>query len=125
MCLFATTYRLEEFTATHQDTLSNFATLLEHPKASSMKEESILKYMAINIFSIHNLLEKNSESIILVIQFLLPMVLGGIQCPAAEKFWKCLVEKMSGQAKFSQGVMSSQGKCSLENSGQGNGMTFR
>ena len=50
--------RLEEFTKVHQETLSYFKTLLQYPKASSVKQENLLKYMAINIFSIQMLIEK-------------------------------------------------------------------
>ncbi|XP_047142553.1 telomerase-binding protein EST1A isoform X2 [Hydra vulgaris] len=49
---------LENFTLVHQETLSDLTTLLQHPKASSIKQESLLKYMAINLFAIHNILDK-------------------------------------------------------------------
>ncbi|XP_065663378.1 telomerase-binding protein EST1A isoform X4 [Hydra vulgaris] len=49
---------LENFTLVHQETLSDLTTLLLHPKASSIKQESLLKYMAINLFAIHNILDK-------------------------------------------------------------------
>jgi len=51
--------RLEEFMMLHQETLSYFKTLLQYPKASSVKQENIMKYMAINIFSIQLLIDKN------------------------------------------------------------------
>lgn len=51
-------FSLEEFTSLHQETLSELTTLLSYTEASSMKEENLLKYIAINIFAIHNLLEK-------------------------------------------------------------------
>ena len=52
------TFRLEDFMNTHQETLSYFKTLLQYPKASSVKEENLLKCMAINIFSIQLLVDK-------------------------------------------------------------------
>ena len=59
VCLF---YSLEQFTTIHQETLSDLTTLVNYPKASSMKAENLLKCMAINIFTIHNILEKQGQS---------------------------------------------------------------
>lgn len=52
-------YRLEEFTYVHQETLSDLSTLLRYPKASSIRKENLLKCIVINIFSVHNIMEKN------------------------------------------------------------------
>lgn len=61
-CKLYTNIGLEEFTSVHEETLSDLTTLLAYPKASSVKLKNLLKYMAINIFMIHNLIEKQEHN---------------------------------------------------------------
>ena len=72
ICITFCFQRLEEFMSVHQETLSYFKTLLQYPKASSVKQENLIKYMAINIFSIQLLVDKNPGKSILRIFMALP-----------------------------------------------------
>jgi len=60
-CKLYTNIGLEEFTYIHQETLSDLTTLLCYPKASSIRKENLLKCIVINIFSVHNIMEKNGH----------------------------------------------------------------
>lgn len=62
-------FRLEEFMNVHQETLSYFKTLLQYPKASSVKQENLLKCMAINIFSIQMLVDKQKGMYVLCMDY--------------------------------------------------------
>ncbi|XP_065055550.1 telomerase-binding protein EST1A-like isoform X1 [Rhopilema esculentum] len=72
-----TTIGFEHVMTVYEDAMQSFKLVLNANKASCIKKENLIKYMAINIFSINNLLKKledKSEVIDVAIIFALDMV---------------------------------------------------
>lgn len=54
-------WRFEYIHTVYEDAMQPFKVLLKHPKASSVRKDNLIKYMALNIFAIDNLFCKQGQ----------------------------------------------------------------